>query len=238
MKNNEATIFMFIASVIIGILISLNINFKREPGKYFLSANQYQDAINTKNDLLKDISGLKEQYTDLNQKITGYIYGGKSESAKYQQINAELKKNQLITGTSDVEGPGIEIFLDDGSIGQNMNPMNPIIHYYDMANIINDLKTAGAEAISVNGQRIISTSYVECSGDYLLINGVQIAAPFYIDAIGNKEVLQTYMTSPDSYMIRFLDPSRSIHNEITQMDSVKITAYHDVLKTSHLKEKK
>lgn len=234
MKNSEATIFMFIASVIVGILISLNINFKRVPEKYFLSAQQYRDAINTKNGLLSDITGLREQYNDLNQKIIGYIYGDKSESTKYQQLKDDLGKNQLIVGSSEVEGPGIEIVLDDGSIDKNVNP---IIHYYDMANIINDLKAAGAEAISVNGQRIINSTYIDCSGNYLLINGIQIAAPFYIDAIGNKEVLQSYMASPDSWMIMLLRPDRSIHNEINPSDSLKIPSFNGELKSSNLKEK-
>lgn len=233
MKNSEATIFMFIASVIIGILISLNINFKREPGKYFLSAAQYQDAINTKNGLLNDISGLRAQYNDLDEKLNTYIYGDKSESTKYQQINEELKKNQLIVGNSEVEGPGIEIVLGESGDAR----MSSIIHYSDILNVISDLKAAGAEAISINDQRITNSTYIDCSGDYLYVNGVQIPAPFYIDAIGNKEVLQSYMASPDSWMIMFRMPERNIHSEINPSDTIKIPAYSGELKSSHLKEK-
>ena len=72
MKTNEASVFVFMASVIIGILISLNINFNRDYNRVFLSAQQYQDAYNDRNKLINDISSLEKQYYDYNTKLDKY----------------------------------------------------------------------------------------------------------------------------------------------------------------------
>ena len=70
MKNNEATIFVFIASVIIGILISMNIGFK---GKInFLDVQQYDQAYNERTKLYSQLNNLKQQYYSTNAKLKKY----------------------------------------------------------------------------------------------------------------------------------------------------------------------
>ena len=72
MKNNEATVFVFIASIIMGVLISLNLNVKNQNKYVPLSSKEYQEALNKRNKLYKDISELKHDNTDLKQKINKY----------------------------------------------------------------------------------------------------------------------------------------------------------------------
>lgn len=229
MKNNEASLFVFIASIIIGILISLNINFNRTYNRVFLSTKQYQDAYNTRNKLRTDLSDLQEQYDQLSSKLDKFQTGDRTHSSVAQEIGNELIKNRMLLGQTDVEGEGITITLRDISNDMFYNSDDPdlidkLIHNFDITYVINDLRNAGAEAISINGQRVIDRTEVICDGTLLKVNGIKIAAPFYINAIGSKEVLKNYMLSDEKHL-KFMMITRSIGVEIKTQDSIKIQAY-------------
>lgn len=97
----------------------------------------------------------------------------------------------LLAGTTDVEGSGIEIVLDDSNIAKkaNENPNLYIIHDEDLLRVLNELKAAGAEAISLNDQRIVAMSEVRCAGPTVSVNNVRSAPPYVIKAIGAPKTL-------------------------------------------------
>ena len=115
MKDNEASLFVFIASIIIGILISLNINFNRTYNRVFLTTKQYQDAYNQRNKLRTDISNLQDNYDELYDKLIKFQYGDKNTNNVVQEIKSELDRNKMLLGETDVEGQGILITLKDVS---------------------------------------------------------------------------------------------------------------------------
>ena len=232
MKNNESSLFVFIATIIVGILISLNINFNRTYNRVFLSTKQYQDAYSQRNKLRSDISSLEEEYLELNKKLTSFQnegHGRTSVSNVSNEIEDELTKNKMILGTEDVEGEGIILTLKDISndiyfySDDDPSLMDKIIHNSDIVYLINDIKMAGAEAISINGQRVNDRTSVICDGSLLEVNGVKIASPFNINAIGNKESLKTYMLGDENYLKYMM--ARGIYADITESDNVKIQAY-------------
>ena len=65
-----------------------------------------------------------------------------------------------------------------------------IIHDEDILKVINELRAAGAEAISLNDQRLISTSEIRCAGPTISVNNTRVAAPFVIKAIGNAKSME------------------------------------------------
>jgi uncharacterized protein YlxW (UPF0749 family) len=240
MKTNEASVFVFMASVIIGILISLNINFNRDYNRVFLSAQQYQDAYNDRNKLINDISSLEKQYYDYNSKLNKYKYGDKNQHQVLGEMESELLKNKIELGTVDVEGPGIKISLSDASAEFDNNQIDyefRLIHNTDMIQVINDLKNAGAEAISINGQRIIDRTEIKCDGPFFKVNGVKIPGPFTIYAIGKPEVLKNYMLLEDNYLEQILIP-RKINVDILEIDNMKIPAFEGIISNEYLSTKK
>lgn len=232
MKNNEASLFVFIASIIIGILTSLNINFNRTYNRFFLSTKQYQDAYNNRTKLRNEVSNLQDEYEELSSKLRRYEYGDKNYYSVIGELENELNKSKMITGQLDVEGEGIKITLNDGSNdlffdSSDESILDRIIHNYDIVYVINDLRNAGAEAISINGQRVIDRTEVYCDGPLLRVNGVKIAAPFYINAIGNKEVLKNYMLADEGYLTFLMN--RQIYVNLEQADKIRIQAYTNVI---------
>lgn len=238
MKNNEANTFVFIASIIIGILISTNISFSRSNERVFLSTKQYQDAYNYKNKLYNDIVGLIGQYDKYASKLEKYKNNEQSQEQVASSIEEELRENEIILGKTPVEGQGININLNDASTEDVENAFDyqlRLVHNTDIIQVLNDLRNAGAEAISINGQRIVDSSEIYCSGPFLRVNGVKIAAEFNIEAIGNKEVLYNYMMSNENYLKTLM--TRKLRVKVEQSDKIRISAYTGEQKQGFMKLK-
>lgn len=239
MKNNEATVFVFAACIIIGILITSNFNFSKTTTRVFLNAKQYQDQYNYRNNLLSQINELRDKYFDLQNKINKFNNNNSSEALE-QELKQELNTAKVIYGEMDVTGPGIKIRLDDGTdefkgrvISSNEDLLK-LIHNTDISYVVNDLESAGAEAISVNGQRITSTTEIYCTGPFIRINGVTVASPFYIEAIGNKDKLKDYMMADTNYLYILIN-YRGINGSVEESDDIKINGYDGVISHQYLK---
>lgn len=230
MKVHETTIFVFIASVIIGLLISLNISFKDIPIRVELSTQQYQQALNSRSELLKDIDNIKEQYYENYQKLSKYQNENPTTSKINEDITAELKENSIILGTQETVGKGLEITVNDASqefdnyISDPDNRQAELVHNTDILIILNEIRSAGAEGISINDQRIISTTEVYCSGPFLSVNHVKLAAPYYINVIGNPDVIRNYIEIQGGYL-NYLKLGRGIQVKVEVSNEVKIPAY-------------
>lgn len=108
-----------------------------------------------------------------------------------RQNDPTIERLNLLAGTTDVEGEGVEIVLDDSNLARqaNENPNLYIIHDEDLLRVLNELRAAGAEAISLNDQRIVAMSEVRCAGPTVSVNNVRSAPPYVIKAIGAPKTL-------------------------------------------------
>lgn len=237
MKKSEATVFVFIASIIIGILISMNINFG-EKNKVFLNIDQYNEAYNKRNKLYKDLSNLRQDLNKYNKKLNKYEKEKNNSTLIRDEINKEMKKNKAYLGMTAMVGEGLKLTLNDASQGEfseYYSSMN-LIHDIDIWFLINDLRVAGAEAIAINGQRIVGNTYSYCSGTFIEIKGNKIVTPFYIDVIGNKNAIKEYLLT-ESFHIKSLTDLRKIQLNIDEWDKVEIPAFEGKLKFKYAEEK-
>lgn len=119
----------------------------------------------------------------------------KNQNSGQTFISAD-EELKFLSCTVAVEGEGVIIKIDDSAfenkIGANQNLY--VVHDDDILRIINELRAAGAEAISINGQRLTATSEIRCAGPTLSVNNVRSAAPFEIKAIGEKKSLANSIT--------------------------------------------
>ncbi|AGL02966.1 DUF881 domain-containing protein [Desulfoscipio gibsoniae] len=108
------------------------------------------------------------------------------------RLKEDLDKARQEAGMKEVQGAGVEVTLNDSNkvLQPGENPNFYVLHDGDVLRVLNELKAAGAEAISLNGQRIISTTEVRCIGPTILVNKNQrLSPPFIISAIGNPDTL-------------------------------------------------
>ncbi|MFA9399436.1 MAG: DUF881 domain-containing protein [Clostridiaceae bacterium] len=227
MFKNEGKIFIFIACIAIGTLITSNLD--NSSGQYkILTAAQYQEALNEKNKLNNEINALSLQYGEFSNKLSNYDNEYKDEYLVAQDMEEELGYNNYLLGLTKVSGPGIEIILDDAtSEFFQINSIYNLIHDQDMIQVINDLRNAGAESIAINGIRVIDMSEIYCGGPFLRLNGIYIPAPFHITAIGDKDILKTYMLSDDKYL-KWLK-TRNISVIVNTYDNIEIPKYNGTI---------
>jgi len=144
---------------------------------------------------------LKAKVEEYNREKEEYLkrYIEMNDDAKLKVLWENLNTLKHISGLTDVEGPGIIIKLDDAPARKTDKPSHLIIHDNDIRIILNELKKAGAQAISINGERIVSVSEQVCAGPTIRINKERYSVPYTINVIGPPD--QLYNTLIESSRI-------------------------------------
>ena len=150
----------------------------------------------------------------------------------------EIKVSNAVLGLSDVTGEGVEITLQDNQDVTTETATNDIsyyvVHDIDILSVVNELKNAGAEAISINGERIINTTSITCAGNVAQINGEKVGAPFIIRAIGKSETLYEALNRPGGY-IELLNDSGIVSN-IKKSNNITIQKYKGAINFKYMKD--
>ena len=157
-----------------------------------------------------------------------------SSSDSSENAKIELEKNNMALGYTEVIGSGITITLKDGEIAANrLDVSASLVHDTDLIEVINALKNAGAEAISVNGERIVNTTAITCAGNIVKVNNEKIGVPFVINAIGSPEKLYGALTMLGGYISKLEDDGVSV--KIEKQNSITIPKYDGVYKFEYAK---
>jgi uncharacterized protein YlxW (UPF0749 family) len=137
-------------------------------------------------------ASLKQRIADLRAQL-GDIQGSDARrKTSLLDISNELSRQRMASGTIALTGPGITATFDDStahSIPENEDPANYILHEYDLRDVLNTLWIAGAEAISVNGERIVSNTSLYCVGTTIICNATRLSPPYEVRAIGDPQAL-------------------------------------------------
>ncbi len=163
--------------VIVGFILSTE--FRQESEK---------ETVSPIDELSTQILKLEWERDELQKKITA-LQQKFEPSTEEISIIEDLK---MKAGLTALEGSGVIIRMDDSkrALEKGENPNLYVIHDEDILRMINELRAAGAEAISINGQRLIATSEIRCAGPTLSVNNVRSAPPYEIIAIGDKNSLE------------------------------------------------
>ena len=157
------------------------------------------------------------------------------ETAEAKQT--ELKENNMLLGNTDVIGDGVEVILADAdSTNSSINASLQIIHYDDIQWVVNELKNAGAEAIEINGQRIINTTAITCEGNIIKINGEKVGSPFTIKAIGSQSLLYGALERAGSWLDQIRDDGNTA--QVTKVNDIIISKYAGIISYEYLNEDK
>lgn len=169
----------------------------------------------------------ENQYQEKTKKLEEYNKTEATEEETEGLVKNELEQVNLVLGRTDVEGQGITITLQEnkdaeaGIISDNLNM------------IVNELKEAGAEAISINDERIINMSdMVDINESFIKINGQRIVAPYIIKAIGNQSYLESSLISNGGPV----DEMKKIGQDvsITKSNKVIVPKYNKEIKIKYM----
>jgi uncharacterized protein YlxW (UPF0749 family) len=148
----------------------------------------------------KKAAEYEKEINKLNADNVRLIKGKDAESEK----NKKLLEYRMFAGLTQVSGPGIQVTLID-SVRRNAIANDPLslaslIHDADIVLVVNELKAAGAEAVAVNGERIIGMSSIRCVGPVVHVNNVPAAPPYIIQAIGDQNALYGGINLPNGVL--------------------------------------
>ncbi len=218
-----------------GIIIQINTTKKNTISNNIRTSN---------NDLRDEVLQWKEKY----EKIYAELQSSENRLEEVRQqatqnnndfteIEQELKSANSLLGLTELTGEGIVITVADNNNAsvKDKNLSDELVHNTDLIEIVNELKNSGAEAIAINGQRVLSTTSIDCVGAVISVNGEKINSPFVISAIGNKELLNG-ITRPGSY-IGIMEED-GVEIKIEKSDEVTIPKYNKVLNAKYMTIKK
>jgi uncharacterized protein YlxW (UPF0749 family) len=152
------------------------------------------------------------------------------------KLNTQMNELQTLAGLSKVSGPGIVMIVDDNpeaakEAGGNASSFLPgIVHDFDLLQIVNELRGAKAEAISVKGHRITAYTPIRCVGPNIQINFEPVTPPFRIEAIGDPDTLAASLNLPGGIVDNLRNPAAGpgLQIKISKVDSLSLPASNTV----------
>ena len=208
--------------------------------------NSYTGVAKTKteNELRDSVLKMKEKYDDayaLVEENENIIENLRKQALTSDENSEEIKTNleqyNLYLGNTEVTGTGIIITVSDADINTGIGDSYlSIVHDADLLELVNALKNAGAEAISINGERITNTTAITCVGNVVKINGEKIGAPFEIKAIGLTSKLYGSLTMPYGYIELLKRDGVQVKIEQYDKETIIIPKYDGVYKFEYAQE--
>lgn len=230
MRNREIQITVAIICMILGLMLTVqfkSIKTMNSTGIDKLRAEELQSELNSEK------KKLDNALTELakKEKLVEDIQNAASKNDKVADImKKETEKAKMLAGLTTVQGQGIIVTLNDSKIQNQPDESNDsyfIIHDSDILLVINELRASGAEAISLNDNRVLSTSEIRCAGPVLSINNTRTSAPFVIKAIGNATDMENALRMRDGVVDAL--QQWGIEINISKPDNVVVSKYNGAL---------
>lgn len=194
----------------------------------------------TENDLRDSVLKTKEKYDNtyakvekLEKELEELQTSASVNSDEANELQEKLKEYKKILGLTEVSGNGLEITLKDGDENQSKSVLSSIVHDGDILQVVNALRNAGADAISVNDQRIVNTSAISCIGNVVKINGEKVGVPYVIKAIGNPEWLYGAIEMNGGYVS--ILRREGVDVEVKKVKDITIPKYDGVYNATYMK---
>ncbi|NLN87059.1 MAG: DUF881 domain-containing protein [Syntrophomonadaceae bacterium] len=225
MRDKTGAIAIAVICVIVGIMLSVQYRTSESYGTN-LRTSRVEDLAMANTSLTKENQDLRDEILELREKLANVNI----ESELTANLQGELRKSNMAAGLTAVIGPGIIVTLNDNpqALQPGDDPNAYLVHDRDILNIVNEIKASGAEAISVNDQRITAMSEVRCAGTTILVNWNKIGPPFVIKAIGNQQLLESGLTIKGGKLEEL--NTFGLQTQLTRSDNIEIPAYTGAIK--------
>lgn len=183
---------MLVAALLLGALVSV-----QWPTTAAQSSNSPDQVSRTIQQLELEQQEFKHTILMLRQKLDARQKEAAGSTLMLEEVRAELARQKMRAGLTAVRGPGIQVVLNDGAHPtRGIDTNGTLVHDYDLRDVINVLWMAGAEAISVNGERIVSSTAIYCVGSTVMVNDTRLSPPYQVNAIGDPIRLQDHLDNP------------------------------------------
>ena len=197
------------------------------PGRYDDLASLVDSEAERYEKLAEEVIALNDEVAEL---------GSQVEDDTVQRVQAEVERLRDPAGLVDRAGPGVQITLSDApdeildAATGDKNLL--VVHQQDIQAVVNALWKGGAEAVTIQGQRVISTTGIKCEGSSVLLQGVPYPQPYVIEAVGEWGGL-TAAIAEDAYLQIYReqanDPDIAVGWDLDLEDELTAPAYDGLL---------
>lgn len=183
------TIMCFVLSIAISVQIKTVNNNGTRTGSSQSESNLKAQVLRMKEkyeEEYKLLEGLTNELESVRQSVS-------SSNDELRELEDKIKKDNLLLGNTNVKGQGVTITLNDGKpdLSLFLEDKDVLVHDTNVLYVINELRNAGAEAISINDERIVNKTAISCDGNVIVVNGEKIGTPIIVSAIGYPAKLAT-----------------------------------------------
>lgn len=226
-----------VVCIISGLFLSFQLKLQADNHNTNPLSQKNTNLVMIINDLEEEIKNQEDLIEKIRNDLTN-LEKNRPFRGKPQELQNKLRDMKIVAGLTPVSGKGIVITIDDNKEGLKANPEDDpnryIVHYEHILNLVSELKVGNAEAISINNQRLITTSEIRCVGNVILVNTTRLAPPFEISAIGSPRHLAEIVSNGE------LDVMKASNYPVSlkEMDEVVIPAYKSQLQFRYVQPQK
>jgi uncharacterized protein YlxW (UPF0749 family) len=196
------------------------------PGRVTTMASLVRSESKQVEALQAEAQSLREQVDDLSAAV---------DDETVQRARAEATSKRAAAGFEPVTGPGITVTLSDSprevreESDQELKRL--VVHQQDIQAVVNAMWDAGAEAVTIQGQRIITTTGIKCAGNSVELHGIPYPQPYVIQAVGDPDELEARIDADpyvSGYRIDAADPTIQVGWSMQQEAGIEAPAYAGV----------
>lgn len=232
MRKVRSQISVAVVCGILGFMLAYQFKILMKQDKTFNFTNKNSTDVTVEiEQYKKQKQELEQKVNELQNQIKNYESAAAGKSDTTKNLLKELDDSRTLMGSTDVSGPGITIYLTpDTKLFGNTEDRITDKH---LVYIVNELRFAGAEAISINDIRIVSKTGIRTAGNYILINDEKISPStrIVIKAIGDKKLLYDSMSFPEV----FSDFKTICDVKFEKADDISIKKYNKTYKFEYAK---
>ena len=201
-------LFLAALSLVLGLLLVVQLRSQRDI-RQAAGNTEWEfvvaDLIDSNARLRDEIEALQLQLVELQDLDRG--------GAVLESLVDEVNHLRVANGLAKVSGPGVELEI--------VGPVSVL----DLHDLINELRNAGAEALGLNGQRIVASSAIGTDGEQVTVDGVPVPAPYRLEAIGEAHTLEVALTRPGGLVELLSQAPSGILITVRQKDKVTLPVY-------------
>ena len=185
-----------------------------------------------------ELEALKKNYlsrqADLRantEKLRSEVKKTQDELAQTNKISTalvtELETQKELAGLLEEKGSGLEVKMSDGAKSRGSDEEKSIAHAADLRDLVNVLWRSGARAVSINGERVVYDTSIDCIVNVILINSSREAAPFTVQALGDsKKIKYEIENSPELLDLRTRASKGLVGFDVSVKDNLDILPYN------------
>lgn len=230
MKKGRNVMIISIGAIALILTMVIFIQFKTVKETDITAIETMREA-----ELRTELSNWKAKYNEISakleeteDKISNYRNDIENNEKNSKLLDQEYADTEEYLGYTDVQGEGIQVVLDDTEYKQ--------VQSSDILSLVNELRLAGAEAISINDERVVSTTeIVNVDTRFVIVNGKRVVAPFTIKAIGDKKYLESAISIKGGYIDEIKAKEITINYSVE--DKLTINKFSGKMSLQNAKEK-